>query len=99
MLVGITEDGRTVVSGFAIFQLLDTFGFPLDLAEEILKEHNCIFDSHEFIVAALRSGNFSFSKLLSTLSVLSYYNENYYKRAILYIFQKEILTSEAAHRG
>ena len=87
---GTTTDNRIVVSGFAVFRLLDTFGFPLDLAEEALKEHNCIFDMHEFILAALQSGNFSFSKLLNTLSTLSYYDEESFKRAILYIFQKEI---------
>jgi len=85
----ISEDGRVVISGKIIFKLLDTFGFPLDLVEEVLKENGCIFDMYEFMLCALRSGNFSIAKLLSTLSVLSYYNELYFKKAILYIFNKE----------
>lgn len=86
--ISLSKNGLLVVSGKGVFKLLDTFGFPLDLVEEVLKENGCIFDMYEFIQCALQSGNFSFSKLLRVLSVLSYYDELYFKKAILYVWQK-----------
>ncbi len=36
------------IKGDIIFKLYDTYGFPIDLAEEILKEHNLTYSKEEF---------------------------------------------------
>ncbi len=42
------SNNKTVLSGEKVFKLYDTFGFPLELTEEILKESNCSADVESF---------------------------------------------------
>ncbi|MHB9056874.1 MAG: alanine--tRNA ligase [Paludibacteraceae bacterium] len=42
------KTGKTEISGVDAFTLYDTFGFPLDLTELILREHNMTADIDEF---------------------------------------------------
>ena len=48
-IISKTKSGKKkVVSGETAFELYDTYGFPLDLTELILKEHNLVVDRKEF---------------------------------------------------
>lgn len=42
------SDGRTVLDGRDAFKLYDTYGFPLDLTEEILADDGCTIDTDGF---------------------------------------------------
>jgi len=42
------KDTKEVFSGEVAFKLYDTFGFPLDLTEDMLKSHNLKLDSAKF---------------------------------------------------
>lgn len=48
LIAGLRKRGQRVLSGVDAFKLHDTFGFPLDMAEEILKENNLLIDKKGF---------------------------------------------------
>ncbi len=47
-MVDTKASGKTVISGVDAFTLYDTFGFPLDLTELILRENGMTVDTNEF---------------------------------------------------
>ncbi|MDF2874616.1 MAG: alaS [Sporomusa sp.] len=44
----LTQAGQTVLDGATAFKLYDTYGFPWELTEEILNEHNMALDKKSF---------------------------------------------------
>ncbi|MBP2634160.1 MAG: alaS [Firmicutes bacterium] len=44
----LKQDNKTVLDGSMAFKLYDTFGFPWELTEEILNEHNMTLDKQGF---------------------------------------------------
>ena len=44
----LKKSGKTVLDGEKVFKLYDTFGFPLELTEEILAENGCTADVEGF---------------------------------------------------
>jgi alanyl-tRNA synthetase len=44
----LEENNQKVLSGDKVFRLYDTYGFPLELTQEILKEHGCEADEEGF---------------------------------------------------
>ena len=59
------QDGerRIVLSGQTVFRCVDSFGLPLEIVMNVLREHHLGFDVIGFCRAAMRSGNFSLAKL------------------------------------
>lgn len=55
------QDGqpRLLLDGYTIFKLMDTYGLPLDLINDLLREKNVAFNAVEFVAAALASKNFT----------------------------------------
>jgi len=50
----LREAGKTVLSGDKVFKLYDTYGFPLELTQEILDENGCSADVDGFNEHMLR---------------------------------------------
>ncbi|HMA59725.1 MAG TPA: alanine--tRNA ligase [Halanaerobiales bacterium] len=48
MIDEMEEEGKTELSGQKAFRLYDTFGFPLDLTKDVLKENDLIVDEDGF---------------------------------------------------
>ncbi|HWR44906.1 alanine--tRNA ligase [Sporomusa sp.] len=44
----LAQTGQTVLDGATAFKLYDTYGFPWELTEEILSEHNMTLDKQSF---------------------------------------------------
>ena len=44
----LKREGKTVLAGEKVFKLYDTYGFPLELTEEILQEEGCSADVEGF---------------------------------------------------
>jgi alanyl-tRNA synthetase len=44
----LKREGKSVLSGADAFRLYDTFGFPIDLTEEMAREHGVTVDREEF---------------------------------------------------
>ncbi len=44
----LKNSGKKILSGAAAFQLHDTYGFPLDLTEDMLRMHGCTLDHEGF---------------------------------------------------
>ena len=51
MMKALQKDNKTVLSGDDAFKLYDTYGFPLDLTEEILEEKGYTVDEDGFVRA------------------------------------------------
>ena len=56
-----------MISGKAVFRLMDTHGLPLDLINEELRAKELCFNVVEFVEAALASKNFTYEKIKSRL--------------------------------
>ena len=48
IIEGLRKEKRNILPGKVAFELYDTFGFPLDLTQLILKEHDIVVDSAGF---------------------------------------------------
>ena len=56
-----------MISGEAIFRLMDTHGLPLEVINEELRNKQRCFNVVEFVEVALASKNFSYEKIKSRL--------------------------------
>jgi alanyl-tRNA synthetase len=48
IIAKLKEEGKTQISGKSAFNLYDTYGFPLELTQEIAEENNLTVDVEEF---------------------------------------------------
>ena len=56
-----------MISGEAVFRLMDTHGLPLDLINEELRSRQLCFNVVEFVEVALASKNFTYEKIKGRL--------------------------------
>jgi alanyl-tRNA synthetase len=49
IIIRVKKEGKTQISGKDAFTLFDTYGFPVELTEEIAEENNLTIDSDGFI--------------------------------------------------
>ncbi len=59
VISNIVKEGKNRISGKDVFKLYDTYGFPKELVDEILKEHNITYDEKEFVEAYNRAKEIS----------------------------------------
>jgi len=52
MIVGKTEDEKTVVDGKFVFKMSDTHGLPLEITVDLLRQKNMVVDWVSFYNAA-----------------------------------------------
>ena len=57
----------TLINGKQIFKLMDTHGFPLELANDVIRQHGMGFNVVEFVEAALASENFTYDRIKASL--------------------------------
>lgn len=57
----------TLINGKETFRLVDTFGFPLELVNDVIREHGMGFNVVEFIEAALASKNYTYDRIKARL--------------------------------
>ena len=48
IIAEVNSKKQTIISGKAVFEMYDTFGFPLDLTELILREHGLSYGKEEY---------------------------------------------------
>jgi alanyl-tRNA synthetase len=66
--VGKTTTGQDVVNGHDCFRLVDTFGLPLEvIVNHLREEHDSVIDIVGYVEAALESKNFTYRTLLPRL--------------------------------
>ena len=96
----LKDSGKTVLSGEKVFKLYDTYGFPLELTQEILEENGCSADVDGFNDHMLRQ------KEQARAARKSEEDEGWSDDASLFIGQEpteftgyETLTSNAVVKG
>ncbi len=95
----VTTDGKLLFNGKALFELIDTYGFPLDMAIEIIiNEKYMAIDWPEFVEAA--RGNCWFDEsiykiikgALSGAIIGDKYKNEIHMRIINYISSTQCMT-------
>lgn len=64
---GYTKDGVPVLNGELVFWRMDTIGLPLEIINEVLREHSMCFDVVSFVNAAINSKNFTYQTIRKRL--------------------------------
>lgn len=106
----ILSSSKNYISGEVVFKLYDTYGFPKELVDEILKEHNISYNEQEFIKLQQQAKDLSRIswrgvKVVNTTVYLSFpetkfvgYTETVYKSKLLGII-KEQQVVDTAYKG
>lgn len=48
IITGVKDEGRNIIPGTEAFMLYDTYGFPLDLTEDVAEENHLLVDTEGF---------------------------------------------------